>query len=1123
MALVGDDCFFFLNSGCVRGSQCTFRHQPAARNTTVVCTQWLQRCCFKPNCLLRHTDDIVSRNQTPCYYEASSGVCWKPRCAFAHVRKPSIPLPLPPPPPVLPLQPPGLPAMPPVLSSLSCGLPVTVGITAVPPQAPLAVNLPLPNNAPVVTAEAKAVNKNPVKISSISILKQTVDNTLANPQPGLPSPPKLTELLLGTKLPPIAKEAVVNSVEPHIVSASVVQTPNVPCISSTAAAPKPITTASVAAAFPKSDHFNEQVRRFKEMLAAKNYDNSDDENGGSSYQVKERQRNRRDRREKEGYKTYKTSKSSKEKWSKAEEEILYGDYKDIPLDKKHKKKKPKDIKEYADSEPEVQVKSYENILREKALRKLYSRRKEKFNEDFKELVDENAAKKEKSDKTVRDNDGLPDKVLRKNKIYNSDGDGVDSSDHSEIDHKEYDKTYSKYADNHKSYDENEHEYYIKNSDLHDVILKKDIDSESRPRKRSKKHSKKKKHKSKKSEGDSKIDLIEIHSNGESQLEEKNIEMSEMKESKYSSDEGSDSVVGSETEGKAKYKEEEIIIPDETTNIDFDVDLKDDLAMEINQSEPSESYSKSKKMISSVVVPINSHSSDKSQHKKETTEQTDTSSSIKQSKRLNDKNKKNNLLCDSTPKIIQNDVKKVVRLVNRIEPPTPLKQAKPIGNQSIFLESVEKDIKVKSFDEIMAEKQKRNDKNIAIDNSDIVDIVSSVEAKTINVTLKEKSTRAKLEILKTSKDKSSSESTKVCTEDEKHKRKSIQLYKPPHPAKVDKTKALSTEVKMVVNTGPRKIIRIRKASLSTDLIDHNSPNENVEVVSSIDKNDSRETVNVRSFDEIIKEKRARQKREREQARQLEKENSTSEVSNVNTNNLIKRKPVIRRQAPIVVNDKFVSMCAVPKVSNNFSTVLSRTTTVNTISTCLDDSRLGQTQQFDSNVAKVPPLSAVPPKRTKSESIHTSGGTISAETLENKEMPSKLKHNVSRRSSTASSFDPCKDIERLQLRKHRKKSVTSIADNNLVLLHVPSKENKSENGDAETQSTIFNQTGLENHDTSRKDIQEALDENRRKREQDLLSDDEFEKEINELGSDDGDENFDDIDEDDLMMELEQMIDS
>ena len=51
----------------------------------------------------------------------------------------------------------------------------------------------------------------------------------------------------------------------------------------------------------------------------------------------------------------------------------------------------------------------------------------------------------------------------------------------------------------------------------------------------------------------------------------------------------------------------------------------------------------------------------------------------------------------------------------------------------------------------------------------------------------------------------------------------------------------------------------------------------------------------------------------------------------------------------------------------------------------------------------------------------------------------------------------------------------------------------------------------------------DEERRKREEDILSDDEFEKELNELGSDDEDGTFDDMNEDDLMMELEQMIDS
>lgn len=44
---------------------------------------------------------------------------------------------------------------------------------------------------------------------------------------------------------------------------------------------------------------------------------------------------------------------------------------------------------------------------------------------------------------------------------------------------------------------------------------------------------------------------------------------------------------------------------------------------------------------------------------------------------------------------------------------------------------------------------------------------------------------------------------------------------------------------------------------------------------------------------------------------------------------------------------------------------------------------------------------------------------------------------------------------------------------------------------------------------------------------MSDDEFEKEFNELGwdgdEDGGEEGLDDVDEDDLLLELEQMIDS
>lgn len=441
-------------------------------------------------------------------------------------------------------------------------------------------------------------------------------------------------------------------------------------------------------------------------------------------------------------------------------EILFGDYKDVPLDKKHKKKKHKEPKEYterANTEPEVQVKSYEEILREKALRKLYSRRKEKFNEDFKELVDDNTAQKQLLDQSVKDNDGLPDKVIHRNKRYNSDGDEVNSSD-SDI-NEDCDKRSSKTTDSTRNHQSD-------NSKGNDA----QYESESRHRKRSKKHSKKKKHKSKRSGADEKVDLIEIHSNdGESQTEQTRGN----KISSEDNDNDSDSYGDSETEVNSKRKREEIIIPDETTNIDFNVDLDDDLAMEINQSGKSESVSKSKKLISSVVVPISANSSDKKQNKKLNNSRT--------SKKIYSNNQEDNT------QNAQSEPKKVVRLVNRVGVPKlqeqPKATVKPVktvtSNNAVEAKATVKDIKVKSFDEIMAEKQKKksNQSENNMMNED------NAADSPVNSTLKEKSTRAKLEILNVYKADNGSAVSKALTDDEKQKRKSMQLYKPPHPGKI----------------------------------------------------------------------------------------------------------------------------------------------------------------------------------------------------------------------------------------------------------------------------------------------------------------------------------------------------
>ena len=96
-------------------------------------------------------------------------------------------------------------------------------------------------------------------------------------------------------------------------------------------------------------------------------------------------------------------------------EILYGDYKDVPLDSKRKKRNPE---KSPSSESDINVKPYEDILREKALRKLLERRKQKFNADFEDIVSEKKQSKSKkgiSEKTKENRDIKP-KTKAKEKV-----------------------------------------------------------------------------------------------------------------------------------------------------------------------------------------------------------------------------------------------------------------------------------------------------------------------------------------------------------------------------------------------------------------------------------------------------------------------------------------------------------------------------------------------------------------------------------------------------------------------------------------------------------------------------------------------------------------------------------
>jgi len=55
----GQDCYFYIHSrtGCSKGDDCPFRHEPAAKKNDTVCQFWLQEKCNKPHCKFRHLED----------------------------------------------------------------------------------------------------------------------------------------------------------------------------------------------------------------------------------------------------------------------------------------------------------------------------------------------------------------------------------------------------------------------------------------------------------------------------------------------------------------------------------------------------------------------------------------------------------------------------------------------------------------------------------------------------------------------------------------------------------------------------------------------------------------------------------------------------------------------------------------------------------------------------------------------------------------------------------------------------------------------------------------------------------------------------------------------------------
>ncbi|XP_072172404.1 uncharacterized protein [Diadema setosum] len=87
MSATGDDCYFFFYSTCTKGPSCPYRHSEPALGNEVVCINWQNGQCLRPNCAFRHMEITKNRAEIPCYWESQPMGCQKPHCPFKHVRK----------------------------------------------------------------------------------------------------------------------------------------------------------------------------------------------------------------------------------------------------------------------------------------------------------------------------------------------------------------------------------------------------------------------------------------------------------------------------------------------------------------------------------------------------------------------------------------------------------------------------------------------------------------------------------------------------------------------------------------------------------------------------------------------------------------------------------------------------------------------------------------------------------------------------------------------------------------------------------------------------------------------------------------------------------------------------
>nr|XP_025035939.1 uncharacterized protein C12orf50 homolog isoform X1 [Pelodiscus sinensis] len=90
MAEVGNDCYFYFYSTCIKGSKCRFRHCEKALGSETVCSLWREGRCSHHLCRFRHMEIQQKYNRILCFWETQPLGCVRISCVFHHSKPRNI-------------------------------------------------------------------------------------------------------------------------------------------------------------------------------------------------------------------------------------------------------------------------------------------------------------------------------------------------------------------------------------------------------------------------------------------------------------------------------------------------------------------------------------------------------------------------------------------------------------------------------------------------------------------------------------------------------------------------------------------------------------------------------------------------------------------------------------------------------------------------------------------------------------------------------------------------------------------------------------------------------------------------------------------------------------------------